>query len=184
LAHIIALLRQPHALKVNCRQAQANMFNRHLTQNRKKASDSMTHEDAGHYAAKHARATANPGIAAQLKKQIAAGGISCRAAHAAASLLQVTPREVGITIDLLEARIVQCQLGLFGWSKQETSGEPACGVAESMRLAIEAALVDGRLPCAAAWKIAESLAVAKRTVKDACDRMNIKICRCQLGAFS
>jgi hypothetical protein len=43
--------------------------------------------------------------------------------------------------------------------------------------------VQGRLPCAAAWKIADTLDIAKVTVKLACDRMNIKINHCQLGTF-
>ena len=145
----------------------------------------MTHEDAGHYAAKHPGAALNPHLAAKLKEKIIAGRITCGAAHATARDLKVSPGEVGAAIDLLEARIVQCQLGLFGEGGRQTGnldGAPA-DVADSLQQAIRAALVQGRLSCSAAWKIAESLHIAKNKVKDACDRLNIKISICQLGTF-
>jgi len=144
----------------------------------------MTHEDAGRYAAKHTGAAVNSEIAAQLKKHIVDGRVSCTAAHAVAQVLRVTPKQAGIAIDLLEARIVQCQLGLFGWDeKLPTAGLPVAE-AKLLQQAIQAALANGRLPCPAAWKIAQSQAIAKPAVKEACDRLNIKICGCQLGAFS
>ena len=144
----------------------------------------MTHEDAGHYAAKHSGAALNPVIAARLKKKIKTGRISCLAAHAVACDLNVTPGEVGIAIDLLEARIVQCQLGLFGWSGQQAAGRTPDDVAAPLQQAIQKALVRGRLPCAAAWNIAASWNIPKNSVKNACDRMGIKISTCQLGAFT
>jgi hypothetical protein len=144
----------------------------------------MTHEDAGHYAAKHFRATVNHETAAQLKKHIVDGRISCTAAHAVAQVLRVTPKQAGIAIDLLEARIVQCQLGLFGWEEQLPAAGLPVAAAKLLKQAVQAALAKGRLPCAAAWKIADAQAVPRRAVKEICDRLNIKICRCQLGAFS
>ncbi|MBN2107367.1 MAG: hypothetical protein JW832_08060 [Deltaproteobacteria bacterium] len=144
----------------------------------------MTHENAGHYAAKHSGAAVNPEITAQLTKHIIDGRISCTAAHAVAQALSVTPKQVGIAIDLLEARIVQCQLGLFGWDEQLPAAGLPVAAAKLLQQAIQAALAKGRLPCPAAWKIAQSQAVAKPAVKEACDRLNIKICGCQLGAFS
>lgn len=144
----------------------------------------MTHEDAGHYAAKHSGATVNPEIAAQLKKHIVDGRISCTAAHAVAKLLRVTPKQAGSAIDLLEARIVQCQLGLFGWDEQQSAAGLPAAAAKLLQQAVQAALANGRLPCVAAWKIADAQAEPRRAVKEICDRLNIKICRCQLGAFS
>ena len=143
----------------------------------------MTHEDAGHYAAKHTGVTVNPEIAEELKQYIASGRITCSDAHVVAHDLQVNPSEVGIAIDLLEARIMQCQLGLFGWHQKDKNRKSSGTVPDSFQHAIRSALVDGRLPCAAAWKIAESLAITKRAVKNACDRLSIKISPCQLGAF-
>ena len=48
---------------------------------------------------------------------------------------------------------------------------------------IQASLVDGKLPCAMAFKIARKLKVAPRQVGDAANRLNIKIVSCQLGCF-
>jgi hypothetical protein len=48
---------------------------------------------------------------------------------------------------------------------------------------IKASLVNGKLPCAAAFKIAEDLRVPLREVGDAANRLKIKICSCRLGCF-
>ena len=49
---------------------------------------------------------------------------------------------------------------------------------------IKASLVDGKLPCVVAFKIAEELKVGPRTVGDTANELSIKICTCQLGCFS
>ena len=43
--------------------------------------------------------------------------------------------------------------------------------------------VDGKLPCAAAMKIAESLGLQFREVGEAANELGIKIKNCQLGCF-
>lgn len=48
---------------------------------------------------------------------------------------------------------------------------------------IQASLVDGKLPCAVAFKIAGKLKVTLKQVGDAANRLNIKIISCQLGCF-
>ena len=52
-------------------------------------------------------------------------------------------------------------------------------LAEEMR----ASLVNGRLPCAIAFKIAKKLKVSPRTVGDMANELGIKIASCQLGCF-
>jgi hypothetical protein len=49
--------------------------------------------------------------------------------------------------------------------------------------AIEAALEQGRLPCRAAWALAERFKLRKMAVSGACEALGIKIKPCQLGAF-
>ena len=49
---------------------------------------------------------------------------------------------------------------------------------------IKSSLVDGRLPCAVAFKIAKELKVSPRDVGDAANRLSVKISSCQLGCFS
>ncbi len=48
---------------------------------------------------------------------------------------------------------------------------------------IKSSLVNGRLPCAIAFKIAKELKVSPRDVGDAANRLSIKISNCQLGCF-
>ncbi len=143
----------------------------------------MTHEDAGHYGEKHPGAERDPEIEQQVREKIREDRISCADAHGVAAALRVSPRKVGVVIDLLEARIVDCELGLFGSSVQQPENELSAEAEKLLRQAVEATLVQGRLPCAAAWKIAETLGIAKCAVKLACDQMNIKINHCQLGTF-
>ena len=55
--------------------------------------------------------------------------------------------------------------------------------ARSLEEEIKASLVDGRLPCAVAFKISENQGVGRRTVGDTANKLEIKIAKCQLGCF-
>ena len=48
---------------------------------------------------------------------------------------------------------------------------------------IKAALEGGKLPCAAAFKIAAELNLPPRRIGEAADALGIKISSCQLGCF-
>ncbi|MFC2038907.1 hypothetical protein ACFLUG_03960 [Chloroflexota bacterium] len=48
---------------------------------------------------------------------------------------------------------------------------------------IKASLVDGKLPCPVAFKIAEKLGVSNKQVGDMANKLDIKIANCQLGCF-
>ena len=48
---------------------------------------------------------------------------------------------------------------------------------------IKSSLVDGRLPCAVAFKIARELKISPREVGEAANKLSVKICHCQLGCF-
>lgn len=48
---------------------------------------------------------------------------------------------------------------------------------------IKSSLVNGKLPCAVAFKIARDLKVGTREVGQAANRLSIKISGCQLGCF-
>ena len=49
--------------------------------------------------------------------------------------------------------------------------------------AIRDALENDRLPCRAAWEIAERFGLRKMAVSGACEALGIKIKPCQMGAF-
>jgi hypothetical protein len=146
--------------------------------------EKMTHEDAGHYAAKHpAETQPDPQIARAVKKKVSDGGIACATAFKIASDLNVPPASVGVVIDLLEVRIEKCQLGLFGYSPGKRIVKPAENVSPRLAEAIKGSLVGNCLPCASSWEIAKKFGLAKMDVSAACEALKIKISSCQLGSF-
>jgi len=144
----------------------------------------MTHADADRYAAKHPEGrTLNKKIAEAVRKRAANGEINCTDASAIAENFRVDMLEIGVTIDLLEIRLKRCQLGLFGYGQKKGVVEPAAEVSKGLEKAIRGALADGRLPCLAAWKIADGMGIARMDISSACEALKIKIKPCQLGAF-
>jgi len=104
--------------------------------------------------------------------------IPCAVAFEIAKELQVSADAVGMTVDLINYRLVKCQLGLFGYIVK-----PQHTVTEDLKNAISDALVQGRLPCKSAWDIALRFKMHKMKVSGACEAMGVKIKYCQLGAF-
>lgn len=118
-----------------------------------------------------------------LLKRAAGGNLPCAVAFDIAKQLGVLPDAIGLAADLLELRLVKCQLGLFGYRPKKSIVKPAASVAPELEKAILASLVNDRLPCRSAWDIAKELKIHKMKVSAACDAMKIKIRPCQLGAF-
>ena len=144
----------------------------------------MTHEDAGKYKAKHPAGTAvDASIAAALEQEADGGRVTCVSAHDIAGSLNVTPSEVGKTIDLLEYRIIECQLGLFGYEPHGKVVEPAESVSDALRAQLDRFAGSGEIGCASAWEIADRLGLDRMAVAAACEHLGTKIRRCQLGAF-
>lgn len=144
----------------------------------------MTHEDAGKYSAKHPAGTAvDASIAAALEQKADGGRVTCAAAYDIAGTLKVAPSEVGKTIDLLEYRITECQLGLFGYEPHGKVVEPAETVSDEVRAELERFAGSAEISCASAWEIADRLGLQRMAVSAACELLGIKIRRCQLGAF-
>lgn len=143
----------------------------------------MTHEDAGHYAEKHKGVPLNEDIAAKVREKASGDSLSCGAAHVIANELNVSPAEVGVTMDLLEIRIEKCQLGLFGYGEKKRIVTPAEQVDPALEKAIKGKLVNGRLPCRAAWDLAEGFAMKKLDLANACEKLGLKINACQIGSF-
>jgi hypothetical protein len=143
----------------------------------------MTHEDTGHYAEKRPGVELNEKIAAEIKEKIFENKISCAEAHNIAEILHVDPADVGAAIDLLEVRIIKCQLGLFGHSKQKSIPALSDQLNPEIESAIQSHLINERLACSVAWDIAKRFKISKDMIAAACETMNIKIFPCQLGAF-
>lgn len=145
----------------------------------------MTHHDAGHYSAKHGPdAVCQPEIAEAVRAKASEKTISCAAAHQIAQNLKVAPAEVGQTIDLLECRLMKCQLGLFGYKPEKKIVTPAETVADDLAKAIDDARGNNKkISCAACWRIADEMKIPRMSVSEACEAMKIKVGPCQLGAF-
>jgi hypothetical protein len=144
----------------------------------------MAHRDAGNYSAKHgSESSLNREIAKAVEKRAVRGEITCADAFAIAAELHVPPGEVGIAIDLMEIRISKCQLGLFGYGAEKIVVKPAETISMELEKAIRAALLNGRLPCAVGWEIAQVFNISRMNISSACEAIKIKIKPCQLGAF-
>lgn len=121
----------------------------------------------------------------EIEQRSVEGGLPCTAAFAIAERLNVRPGEVREQADRSDVRIVYCQLGLFGYvtfgSKRFVT--PLAQVADQLATALREACVDGALPCAAAWRIAESEGLPRPVVGSAVETLEIRIAPCQLGCF-
>jgi len=71
--------------------------------------------------------------------------VPCAVAFEIAKALQVSPEAVGMTADLMNYRLVKCQLGLFGYQPKKKIVTPQHTVTEDVKNAISEALVQGRL---------------------------------------
>lgn len=119
----------------------------------------------------------------EVLKRAPNGELPCLVAFQIARELDALPTEVGMTADLLNFKLIKCQLGLFGYKPKKKIVKPEGEVNQDMIVAIREGLVGGQLPCKSAWDIASRFKVPKMTISGACESLNIKIKECQLGAF-
>ena len=147
----------------------------------------MAHEDAGKYTAKHPpETTLNEQIAEAIRKKSPGRTLLCARGEEIARELRVGIAEVGVTADLLEMKIKECQLGLFGWGDKPNHGKDipvTKTVSTELQSALEKASLDGRVNCAALWQIADRFGAERRMVSAACEALGLKIRSCQLGTF-
>jgi phospholipase C len=144
----------------------------------------MAHTDKGKYAAKHPAAKNHNHPVVQAVRHAALDGkISCAAAHKIARDCAVSPAEAGRAIDEEEVQITHCQLGIFKHSADRPAIPTDVKMTAALEKAFAAEVVNKRLPCAAAWSIAESFKLTRAQIGAACDRLGIKINACQLGTF-
>jgi hypothetical protein len=144
----------------------------------------MTSNHHKRFAEKHPQGTVVDATLRQaVRDHLVEQEISCVAAHRIATQLKLPAADIGMAIDLQEARIRKCQLGLFGHGSIHKSVQPADTVTPQLKAAIESVLVNGRLPCAQAWRIADAAGMPRMAVASACEMLKIKISQCQLGAF-
>ncbi|MBA3011149.1 MAG: hypothetical protein KKF12_14150 [Proteobacteria bacterium] len=143
----------------------------------------MTHEDKGHYAGKHPGKPIDKTISIKITSLAENNNLPCAAAHKAARDLGVSPSDIGIQTDLMEYRISQCQLGLFGYSPEKKKIDPNIEVSKALFTALDKASSDGKISCSQCWEIADTLKIKRLDLGSACEKINLRIKPCQLGAF-
>ena len=144
----------------------------------------MTREQGPKFSEKHGADTEiNPAVKQKVEDKSKDNEISCAVAFQIAEEVRTTPIDVGKGIDLLDIRLVKCQLGLFGYGPGKKAVKPKTPESPDLEEAIRAALAQKKLSCRAAWDIAHRFKVPKMAVSAACEALNIKIKPCQLGAF-
>jgi hypothetical protein len=144
----------------------------------------MTHSDKGKYFQKHDQQTkVEDSLKQEVLQAAKENNVACPAAEEIARRKAVALGDIGIALDILNINIIECQLGLFGYSPQKKIVQPAKEIASDLKQAINDGLSSGRLPCAAVWAIAKRLNLPRMKVSAACEALQIKIKPCQLGAF-
>lgn len=115
------------------------------------------------------------------------GRVTCATMHRLARKLGVEPIEIGSVASESDIHASQCQLGLFGHARRgEGKGrivEADAVVSDELAEQMRAALVNGRLSCAAAWDIATVLKLSRLDLGNAAEKLDISIAPCQLGFF-
>lgn len=144
----------------------------------------MADDSIAKYGAKHPPGTKpDPAIAAALEEVVEEQQVSCAVAHDLAEGLSVPPAKIGMALDLLEYRIVKCQMGIFGYGPAKKILKPAPSVPDELHDRLLKAAPKGHASCASCWRIADITGLQKIQVAAACEALGLKIKPCQLGAF-
>lgn len=143
----------------------------------------MTHEDSGNYAAKHPGKTTDPKIVEKLETLRDQNQITCAAAHRAAADLNVLPSDIGVQMDLMELRLVKCQLGLFGHTPDAGPVDKDIEVPDDLKARLVNTAKEGRISCKDCWDIAGEFKISRKDMGAACEKLELRVKPCQLGAF-
>lgn len=146
----------------------------------------MTEKARKPFASKHGHRSPDqidPAIRGSLTSNTEKGELPCAVAFQLAKQLQQPPSAIGEAADLLGIRLIKCQMGLFGYTPEKKIVKASAVVDPILEDAIRRMLKNGKLPCDAAWSLAEAFKMTRMGVSAACEALGIKIKPCQLGAF-
>ena len=143
----------------------------------------MGHQDKGHFAAKHKGHKINEAIADKIRAMAVNDAVTCASAHRISKELNLTPSDIGIQIDLLEFKITECQMGLFGYGNGKKKINPEIEISPDLDEKLKKTAADGRISCLSCWDIAGQLKLKRMDVGSACEKKNLRIRPCQLGTF-
>jgi hypothetical protein len=142
----------------------------------------MKNEDRAYYADKHKGRQLDEAVAEKIRAIAEKGRITCAAAHLISKKLDLPLSEIGIQIDLMDLRINECQLGLFGYPDGKKLN-PDIVIPDDLDNQLDISVSDGRISCNDCWEIADRMKIKKLDIGSACEKKNIRIKPCQLGAF-
>jgi hypothetical protein len=125
----------------------------------------------------------DPRVREALQSRAKESGLACAAAFAVAEEIEISPKAIGEAMDQLQISIIKCQLGLFGYRPEKRIVKPAESVSADEEKAVRQALVNGKLPCATCWQLAEAFGKTRLGMASICEKLSVKIGPCQLGAF-
>ncbi|MFC2014848.1 hypothetical protein ACFLUP_02520 [Chloroflexota bacterium] len=119
----------------------------------------------------------------KINSRLVDGRLPCQAAFEIAGELKINRKQVGESVNSLEIRITDCQLGFF--QKQKASHDDLEGkeIDQTLVDEIVSSLVEGRLTCPVAFRVANKLKVTPKDVGDAATKQGISVINCQLGLF-
>ena len=122
---------------------------------------------------------------AKLRQSLVDGKLPCATAHMLAQSLGLSPREIGDAATRLDLRISHCQLGLFGYLGygRKRAVYRLDTVPERVATAVRSTMADGKWPCEAAWKLADSEGLPRLVAGCVAETLSIPVTPCQLGCF-
>lgn len=114
------------------------------------------------------------------------GRISCAAALNISVRSHCSTATVGDALDTLGIRIELCQLGLFGYGadKQKKILVPDEIPADVTQWIEAKNAENGHVTCAEIFEMSKEQHRSRALVAGACEKMGIKIRKCQIGAFA
>ncbi len=122
-------------------------------------------------------------LESEVKASLVEGYLPCDVAFEVARKLKVPPKAVADVANRLKIKIINCRLGCFAVGKAKPYEPDEQTINETVAERIKGSLVDGRLPCAVAFRLAKELGISLKEIGDLANRLKIKIVNCQLGCF-
>jgi len=121
----------------------------------------------------------------RLREAAQEGSIGCAKLFEIAAELGETPALIGAEASRIELRVVHCQLGAFGYDDfgERRLLHPLSEVPDLVAKALSKGVIDGKLSCAVAWRIARGFALPRLVIGCAAETEGLRIGPCQLGCF-
>ena len=143
----------------------------------------MTKKNAKDYIKKHSGKKINKKAEKIIKQKSKNEKITCDSLYVAAKEIGITSSEAGIQVDLMGLKLIECQLGLFGYLPNGKIFKKNIKFSKEIEGIIEENSKQGKITCKKCWEIAKNLKMKKLDISSIANIKNIRIKNCQFGAF-